>query len=372
MGRFIVVLAAKTFISTIPKGGGRLIFDDDTVVFFREMSDPRDYNLSGLSYGWLFEVKLNEENIEKAMVKARNISENLLNFLCLETGHPVYESKILLSYEITENIEKRIWRQYLPPITSIEGFDIELQEFINQGYKIMKYDNQRVFRAIRWFRKGVTSTDPLDQFLAFWHGLESLNPLLAENFKIKDKNGKQINTKVKKIGKKCEYCGKGCTTVVPAGIEALYDNLNIDETLRKKIAETRIGLVHGTKTIKELNQNSVKLLPKISTILFSGLSAILKIPFKKSSYQNLETLTPTNLGEINYLQGFLMINDLSKIKSGYYPFLSIEEEEEDGKITIITHTYCDIKQVEFGTFGNVNLDNIKIKPTPKKSSNDNS
>ena len=67
MSRFLVLLAAKTIVS-LP-GNGRVIVGD-TEILFREISDERDRNLSGLKYGWLIDIRLNKENIDNAIIKA--------------------------------------------------------------------------------------------------------------------------------------------------------------------------------------------------------------------------------------------------------------------------------------------------------------
>ncbi|KYC44842.1 MAG: hypothetical protein APG12_01542 [Candidatus Methanofastidiosum methylothiophilum] len=357
MSRFLVLLAAKTIVS-LP-GNGRVIVGD-TEILFREISDERDRNLSGLKYGWLIDIRLNKENIDNAIIKAWEISEFFLNNLCLETGVPVHDSKVLLSYEITENTKKRIFRQYLNIDPKVSGVEIDLRDYSNHGNKINEYNRKRVFRAIRSFRKGVNASDPLDQFYFFWHGLESLNPILAETYEIKDDKGKRKTTKLKEIGRTCEHCGKGCKTTIPAGIEALYDDLNIDEKLRKQLADTRTGLVHGIKSIKELTNEALKLLPGISMILHHGISSVLRISFKESVYNNLQNIHPTKMGEINYIQGYLRLKDLSNIESGYYPYLSLKSDA-DGEFTVVTETYCNIENVEFSTSGNVILDaNLKL------------
>ncbi len=381
MGRFIVLLAAKTFMTMNPENCKFTIDNNelnigDTEIHLRKISDPRDYNLSGLNYGWMIEVKLNEDNIDNAIIKAKEITEVFLSIFCLETGHPVYGSKIILSYEITQDFEKRIFRQYLNVTPIVKNADVELSSLTAHAGKIFDYKNlnteglnsdeitaldknrKRVYRAIRWFRKGVIGTDSLDQFLSFWHGLESLNVVLAEYY------GEENNTKLKEIGRKCENCGKGCTTFVPAGIEALYDDLNIDARLRKKISRTRIGLVHGTISIEELNNNALELLTTIAVILHLGISKILEITFK-DSYENLERIHPIKIGELIGIQGFLKITDQSKIANDYYPHIFNHNINgiDNLQFNIDGYELIGLEHVSFGK--NIKLDVEEKKISPK-------
>ncbi len=324
MNRYLILLSTKTNLSFMPEEVIYSFNVGDSVIAFRRFKDPSDRIISELNYGWMIEVKLNEENIDNAITRASEMSEFFLSAFCFETGCEIYRSNIILAYEITEAVEKRVFRQYFRnlsfPFSPTQVTFTSFSEHSERIWSLKMEHKDRIYRAIRWFRKGIIGDDPLDQFLFFWHGLEALNSPLAEHFGCK----KSIK---KEIERQCKVCGQKYidTIMVKGGIEALLDDIGIDAAIRSKINEMRNGISHGFANLAELYGIAIELLPTMAKILHTGIAKILDVSFEKSLYENLERVAPIKLGDIYYIEVFLNEKDTSKLGlEGYYPFFTHE------------------------------------------------
>ena len=337
----------------------------DLVISFRRFKDQRDRIISELNYGWIIEVKLSAENIDDAISQASEISEFFLSAFCFESGCESYPSNIILSYEITEAVEKRIFRQYFRNLSFRSSpTQIAFSSFFEHSEKILSFKTDhknRIYRALRWFRKGIMSDDPIDQFLFFWHGLETLNSPLAEHFEC-DKNI------TKEIERQCKKCGQKYMDHISTlgGIEALYDNIKIDRAKRTKIKDMRNGISHGFKNLSELYGDAIELLPTMAKILHIGITKILGISFEQSHYDGLERVAPIKLGELMKIDFFLNENDISKLAlDDYYPFFIYEDStiSKEGGFNVqskcIPHVGCSYEPLVMGVF--TKNSSIKIK-----------
>ncbi|MFQ6119826.1 MAG: hypothetical protein ACE5KE_08065 [Methanosarcinales archaeon] len=224
----------------------------------------------------------------------------------------IYRSNSILAYDITETVENRVFRQYfrnLPYSSAPSHFTSSY--FAEHAYRIYTLEAEyrnRIYRAIRWFRKGIIGDDPIDQFLFFWHGLETLNSPLAESF------GCEKSIK-KEIERECKVCGQKYknTITTKGGIEALFDDCGIEETTRKKINNIRNGISHGFKNLSEIYHIAIELLPSIAEILHRGIAKVLDMSFENPPYETLKRVAPIKLGDLIYIEFFLNEQDLSKL-----------------------------------------------------------
>ncbi len=243
MNRYLVLLSTRTNLSFVPEEAIYSFNIADSVISFRRFKDPRDRVLSEHNYGWMIEVKLKGENIDNAVIQASEMSEFFLSAFCFETGCEIYRSNIVLAYEITEAVENRVFRQYFRNLIFPSSTQITFSSFSKHSERIWSLKTEykdRIYRAIRWFRKGIIGDDPFDQFLFFWHGLEALNSPLAEHF------GREKSIE-KEIERQCKVCGQKNLDTITAngGIEALFDDNEINDTIRSKIKKMRNGISHG-------------------------------------------------------------------------------------------------------------------------------
>jgi len=372
MGKFLVVLATKTSIRFAQDRAMYEFNIGDLTISFRRIQDLRDKMVSDISHGWMIEVKPYAQNIDEATARATEVSEFFLSAFCLETGCPVYRANIILAYEITERVRRRIFRQYFRslPLSSVP-FQVPFSPFCEHTETIWGLDREyknRIYRAIRWFRKGIIGDDPLDQFLCFWHGLESLNSPLAKRFGCEKATKKAIQTKCPHCSKKYPY-----TITVPAGIEALFNDMGISTGARKRINDAQNGIEHGFADLPRLYEVTLGLLPTMAKILHCGITKVLDISFNQSLADALKMVAPAKLGDLAYIEGLLEEKDLSKIGiDGYYPFFVLTDTEVAGvsaktldiKSTFKSRAGCHCKLYAAGlTARNVRIDIKSVRRT---------
>lgn len=358
MSRYLVLFASENLLNLSPAKINMNIFDAS--LFVRPILDNRDKKLSYLNKGWFIEVHLDEKNIDKAIKKGFEITEFFLSICCMETGFHIHTSKLILVYDITPNIEKRSFRQYFYNVPSnVLNSKIDYKNLSFHTQAICTYNTKyrsRVYRAMRWFRKGISSSDTIDQFLFFWHGLESLNSALAETYNVKKSLKKTIK-------RECKLCHKTYEDeiTVKGGIEALYDDMNMHENDRKEINDIRMGISHGFDDIYPLSRKAYVILPVIARTLHYGIIRVIGVYYNENIWDNLGGVAPTKINEFIALNVIILERDISKIGiDDYYPHFLLNIDED--QISPQSFIGCDGKTIDFFTSGrNVKLHIEELK-----------
>lgn len=327
MSRFLVVLSSKTLIKFEPERD-QYIFDYSNVkVKFRRIISKKDMDLSRIKNGFIIEIELDAKNLDDSIDESIMIAEAFLSLFCFESGFPTDVANVILAYNITEKTEKRVFRQFLDIPHETSGNELDLAQVKRNAKKILfnsDKSNERINRAIRWFRKGLMVSDPIEQFTSFWQGLETINPLLVDSLDT-EKSAK------KEITRKCKNCGEDYKEEITTlgGIEALYDSMGIDESVRKDINSLRQGIVHGFRSIPELKELSLNLNPLVAKILHMGISSVLNISYEESLYNNLKRVSPIKLGDRFYCQCFINEINLKNLRKHYFhPYIGVQINEE--------------------------------------------
>lgn len=168
-----------------------------------------------------------------------------LDVLCLRTGRPLYVSLFdekFRSYgnRIQRIIQEREWK---------EAFRISRQYGLNR----------RIYsRALSWFRKGLTSEDPVDKFIAFWSSLEGFGSACA---------------------RKTERTKLGCVNQICDCFDQLWGDVSNwkvitnDAEQINRFQEIRNGIAHGSielnvDTIRQIS-NHLPLLHKLAHTFLS-------------------------------------------------------------------------------------------------------
>jgi len=117
-------------------------------------------------------------------------------------------------------------------------------------------------------RKGYLEKKHVDKFIAFWTGLESINELLGDHFKIP----------AEKRIMKCMKCGITLYKIT-AGIERLFiDKVKVEKVIFAKMRRARGKLLHGGGP---LDDNFVcelkKYIPKVKRALLFGVGELLQM-----------------------------------------------------------------------------------------------
>ncbi|MEK5357758.1 hypothetical protein [Paenibacillus sp. FSL L8-0709] len=332
MGQYLTVFATKVnfdFDQKLP------IYNFDYPSFsvqFRRISTEIDKEISCLSYGWFLEVTLIADTIQSAITIGSEKTDLFLSTLCLETGVEVHRANIILACDITEEVESRDFIQYFYDRPFSRANKVNLESLSNHLDSVLNYSGEhtdRLFRSIRWFRRGVKEDDAMDQFLALWQGLETLNPLLAQHYGC-DNAGKEI------IERTC--CKTGATFYSEiTNKEGLQQHLiatGFSEKEWKKIVKLRNSISHGFASFTGLTEGCINFSPDLGNLLYKGIIAILGMPAEVHIAKQISNIAPIKPGECIYIHMKLLQSDYSLIPKNYsYPYVTIQNnlvEIEEG------------------------------------------
>jgi hypothetical protein len=136
---------------------------------------------------------------------------------------------------------------------------------------------ERVDRAIKWLRKGIGETAILDEFTAYWVGLEVLDPILKpvqRVFRSCPNCDKPIS--------KCDHCGTGVpqaekTVNVLEGIRyVMEEKRGIEAKAFKNIRSMRGALLHGGKGLGKPELDTLtKYIPDFRRGLVNAIGLVL-------------------------------------------------------------------------------------------------
>jgi hypothetical protein len=235
--------------------------------------------------GLSLEVKVNAQNIDEAIGKAKGIADGVTSFasLCSGVGMPIVREE--LAYDTSPEIYDRSHLQFfheIPVTPSRREIDhLAMIDIMDKVINLGESDKrERVTRAIRWCRRGALALDPLERFTWYWIGLETLNPLLQNTFGVSTK-----------------------PTV--SGIRAAVRKFKPDEsTLFTRMRELRVGLVHGKTDLKTMIPEAVTLHNVTREILVRAILLILSIsPTEKFLRDAVSAESPLVAAVVSTLHG---------------------------------------------------------------------
>lgn len=182
----------------------------ETIISITDLKEYFDNTLFhiGIRISVIISAKDIDDAAHKAQKKA-NYMAVILSFIYNATiSNPILE----LGYETSETAANTEFIQYLYMNGELFKKKRTIDPFLldNLLKPIMKYNSQRIIRAIRWYRNGLNEKDSIDKFLSYWIGLECLNKLLA----------KELGAEQKTI--KCKKCGHHRVDPTVYGIEAIF------------------------------------------------------------------------------------------------------------------------------------------------------
>lgn len=210
------------------------------------------------------------ESLEKSEEKSKTFVEYILNSIDFSNSSASPQPLFINAYDASPNLQEREFKQlFYVPIPERNFTPIDKDVF-KEVFRIFNQNkDERIVRAVSWLRKGYLETKSVDKFIAFWTGLEAINELLADKFKIPLNERKS----------KCPKCGHrgGPITI---GIEKLFVNeIRIEQALFREIRKSRGKLLHGggplnDEFIKTIDKNYNPLVRKALVI---GIGKLLQI-----------------------------------------------------------------------------------------------
>lgn len=329
--KYMIVLRADSSLRITKEGGTASIdvktADTQAKVYFSDILEEH-HGIKTHKHTQI-EVELYEDTIDIATQKATNIANFFLGLASFSSGAAISTPKIHIAYETTPNVEDREFIQFFYnfgiPNTAKRDLDFDKFNLLLKKDKSFA-GNNRLMRAIRWYRTSLLEPDKLNRFSHIWVALESLNPLIKDKF--------DISSDIEE----CTNCGYKKSSHTAIGIKYLITNyLDNGESIYKEAVNTRNGVVHGYIQLDQLLTSAEKLIPEIEAALKKAILLLLDIPIEENESWFKKPLT--NLPRLYVRAGCLIhqpnVHELGK--EGQHPHFKDEylvinsQQEPDGK-----------------------------------------
>lgn len=260
----------RYFIETPNAVGNRKNIETGKILGWKFNFGTNEISLYDHKQGLWADCYIKSESPELAEVNSKNFVENVLNLIDFSTSSASNFPLFISIYDATENLANRFFKQifYVSlPERNVTQIDKEIFEEVFN--KFNKYQDARITRAISWLRKGYLEQGSIDKFVAFWIGLESINELLCNFFKISEED--------RKI--KCNKCGNEISSISSAGVKKLFiDTLNIEIRKFEEIRGARGKLLHGGGPIDNNFAEKIKeYIPVVKKALIKGIGMLLQL-----------------------------------------------------------------------------------------------
>jgi hypothetical protein len=197
-----------------------------TLQILRDSVEPAGINLHR---GLTSLVQNEASSWEEAEAAAKNLTEHLLNLVTLSTMTFCNGAELISAIEFPESGLPHL-RSYTYPLertellgslTPINAFEFnEIFDAFNKSA-----DQQRVARALSWFRKGINEDNVVDEFSAYWIGLEVIASVLRKMLKMRMRDPQEWD-----------------------GLKDVYEG-ELGLTDFEQVKETRHRLFHGFEQI---------------------------------------------------------------------------------------------------------------------------
>lgn len=247
----------------------------------------------GIAKSLLFDVTLNSTDCETAISSARGVVIRALDWISFLTATSLSNPRILKCYDVTPKrtegkFERYYYIDFLDPISTRQSDSTEMSLSYESILKHSESHQDRLYRAMHWYRLAIQSEDYLDKFTLTWIGLETLNPPLKEYYKLDSKyrnfDGDEVDFD------KCLTC-KRKTVKALNGMDHLLTEVAENEEFLRKVKRLRQETLHGHGRLKDITPKLKRLYPILATTLDKGLRLLLGL-------SNRTDLKPLNLWKI--------------------------------------------------------------------------
>ncbi len=217
-------------------------------VYIQNNSDREDVGKTFLYIYIIYE----SENIDTAEKEGMKNLEDIIDILSFSSCVLIEIKRRIGLYDWTPNLAARPGRAYRSILDPNSPQLIINREIVGTLEALLRIEkNKTLERALRWFRLGVSSIYPEEQFQLFWFVIESLI---------------QVDADKQRVADKCPRCGeplfcKECNETSyhrPYPIQAIgriFDKYVPDDNEKTFIisSKTRNALLHG-ESIKEIEE----------------------------------------------------------------------------------------------------------------------
>ena len=257
------------------------------------------------------------ESMDDAIRLVFNVSNKIVLLISYLSSTGIPQLLLDKIYEVTPGYRKGPCRfySYERPIPIISQRSFRNQELIKSLEAMTKMADDhftRIIRALHWYRSGISTEDNFDRFTAFWIGLENLNPLLINHFK------------VNQDAEKCPTCKRTSTTQL-LGVKHLMENVLNISNLWRDTRRTRVWIIHGVHRFDKIAPEVTRLNPMIEDTFGKALGLLLN----RDSDEKLEPMMlSSHFDSMTTAVGYIEGSDLSMVDKESEPVLLIKYSRE--------------------------------------------
>jgi len=222
--------------------------------------------------GLFSDCYIEADSLNGAKDKSMTFIENILNLIDFSTSSASASPQFINIYDASPNLHSREYKQVLYIPIRERNVAVIDKDFFGELFSLFdKNKDERIVRATSWLRKGYLERKHVDKFIAFWTGLESINELLCDLFKIPSDERRL----------QCKNCGE-LLHPITAGIKKLFiDEIKIGEEKFENIRGVRGKFLHGGGPLDDDFVNKIKEYnPIVKKALIVGIGKLLGIEEK--------------------------------------------------------------------------------------------
>jgi hypothetical protein len=228
-----------------------------TIHIFDSLSAHKRYGIT-TSKGLGVHMHLDAADLDDAVRTAKDITEVLLSTLAFASLSECPPAQWRRAYEVTSGLTVREYRQYFN--YHVPG---TMQQIANEIYtgvfkSIDPLPDERIIRAMTWFRLGLSQDNVYDELIYYWSALENLDGLL-----------KGVLTK--RCSEKEPRLGKGMLRFFVTSLGYKTDDYWV-------LKNTRNDVIHGLVPLsRDLTQKIRNQLPELRRSCIAALCFLLEI-----------------------------------------------------------------------------------------------
>lgn len=148
-----------------------------SIQIFDSLSADKQYGIT-TSNGLRIHIHLDADDLDDAVRMARDIAEVLLSTLSFASLSECPSAAWRRAYEITPGLAIRRYRQFFSYRVPGTMQRVESRIYSEIFRTIDPLPDERIFRAMTWFRKALSQDNPYDELIHYWSTLENLDGLL--------------------------------------------------------------------------------------------------------------------------------------------------------------------------------------------------
>lgn len=219
-------------------------------------------------------VALEADSQEQAEIISKGVTENLLNLITFSTLTFCHPAQLVSIISIDKQPLPRL-KSYLYPFDKNEligSLTLINEQTFREIYQAFASCTEmpRVARALSWLRKGVNEENLVDEFTAYWVGIEVIKSVLRRMLQMRKKNPGEWD-----------------------GVKDIYEN-HLQLLNFKKVEEARNGLLHGYRELDNVFVNEIKgYVEPTRKTLIASIANILKL--NKDTLDSLTDKKPRRL-----------------------------------------------------------------------------